>query len=50
MITEFKNRVTVLSKVEYEEWKEIFKETGTSYKVVNESDYSGFQVKLMWND
>ena len=42
--------ITVLSKNEYNEWLEIFKETGVNYQIENRSDYSGFEVKLMWKE
>lgn len=42
------NKITVVTKGDYQEWLSILKELGVKYRVINKSDYSGFEVEFRW--
>jgi hypothetical protein len=42
--------IVCLTVESFNEWIELIKECGFKYKVVNESDYTGFQAKISWTE
>ena len=42
------NKITVVTKSDYQEWMAILKELGVKHQVINKSDYSGFEVEIRW--
>lgn len=44
------NEVICLTVDKFNEWIELIKECGLKYKVINQSDYTGFQAKISWTE
>lgn len=44
------HEMTVYSERELANMRELLEELATVYRITNESDYSGVQFKLQWNE